>query len=228
MSQEEVEALLRTWIRVANRPGKEQASTKMHTGFVDKLQRRTLRFSELEQVIWLAALETFRHLMAELLERLDAFLQDSREAHRYELKERNPCTVQTLVGDVTFRRRSSWDRREPRWVSLLDEVLGLNPGERGSPGLVRLAVLWATEGPSFRDARDRLAALYGAQVLSHEGIRRVLHEVSEAVAAERENARRRSEGNRRLPVVFIEVDGVNSSLQRPRRGGRCGVAGGTG
>jgi hypothetical protein len=57
---------------------------------------------------------------------------------------------------------------------LLDEVLKLEQCKAISPGLLKLAMLWATKGTSYRDARDRLSDLYRMQVLSHEAIRRAL------------------------------------------------------
>ncbi|GAW93208.1 hypothetical protein KKC1_23470, partial [Calderihabitans maritimus] len=52
------------------------------------------------------------------------------------------------------------------WVYLLDQALRLDSHDRVGPGLTELVVVWATKGPSYRDSRDRLADLYGAQVLS--------------------------------------------------------------
>lgn len=81
------------------------------------------------------------------------------------------------MGSIDFERRYYWDTEEHRWLYLLDEALELEAEKTIGPGLLQLAVTWATKGPSYRDARDRLTDLFGAQVLSHEAIRQALLEV---------------------------------------------------
>ncbi|WP_143288680.1 UPF0236 family transposase-like protein, partial [Calderihabitans maritimus] len=42
----------------------------------------------------------------------------TRDTKRYILKERKPRTLQTLVGEITFKRRYYWDKEEGTWVYL--------------------------------------------------------------------------------------------------------------
>lgn len=184
----------------------------------DELAQGTLDLAKLEQMLFQGSMEVFRQIFEDLLEEIDKILAATRDVQRYELKERKSRTLQTLVGEITFARRYYWDRQEQRWVFLLDERLKLNSSERVSSGLLALAVTWATKGPSYRDTRDRLKDFYGAQVLSHEGIRRIVHEVSESIARDRENRAIRSEGKRQVEGLFIEVDGVNAYLQDASQG----------
>lgn len=185
----------------------------MQSWINEQLESGTLTFARLERVTLDGLMELFRQILAEILEGIDKVLAAKRDTSRYELKERKPRTVQSLLGEVRFSRRYYWDREEQEWVYLLDKQLELEPYAQVSPGLLSLAISWATKGPSYRDAQGRLEELYGAQVLSHEGIRRILLDVGEAKQRDRDNRAIRSEGKRRVKALFIEVDGFNAYLQ---------------
>lgn len=192
----------------------------MKAWLIKQLTEGKLDFAKLERVVWTSVTEVFQHVLVDVLELLDRTLMANRDTKRFECKERRNRTLQTLVGPVTFERRYYRDVEKGEWVHLLDQALGLKAYEQVSPGMVQLAVTWATRGPSYRDARDRLEELYGAQLLSHEGIRQILIEVGEAAQQERENVVTRSNGKRRVDALFIEVDGFNAHLQSPRGGRR--------
>lgn len=176
---------------------------------------KELDFKRLEQAVWLGALETHRRAMIEVLEAIDRDLAAQRDSRRYEMKQRVPRTVDTVVGPVEFRRWCYWDREKKDWVYLLDEVLGLEPYARKSPGLVELATVWAAKGP-YRDGRDRLEQLMGERVISHEGIRQTVHRVSEHIQAEDKRIVSQEDGRRRARVIFIEADGIYVAEQSKR------------
>lgn len=154
---------------------------------VERVVDGKLNFEQLEKLLWQSTLEVFRHLMAEVLERVDKELMKGRDKARYTNKEKNPRSIQTLVGSVDFKRRYYRDEQKSDWVYLLDEALDLEPKKTIGPGLLQLGVTWATKGPSYRDARDRLTDLFGAQVVSHEAIRQALLEVGAACEREQHN-----------------------------------------
>src|SRR5690554_4389462 len=184
---------------------------------VEHSKQEQLSFKELEELLFKFSLDLFQHLMVEVLELMDKKLMEHRDKKRYENKERNSRTIQTLVGDVTFNRRYYFDRKEGDWSYLLDEALGIEEHKTISPGLLRLGVTWATKGPSYRDARDRLTDLYGSQVLSHEAIRQALLEVGAACERELANKIASAEGKRQIDALFIEVDGLGARLQKNKK-----------
>lgn len=183
---------------------------------MDRLEQGDLDWRRLERFFWDAARETFRGLLVEMLEALDEQIAATRETDRYELKQCNVRRLETLLGSVTFQRRYYWDREQGRWVHLLDERLGLAPQARVSQGLCEQVVVWASRGPSYRDARDRLTDLWGAQLLSHETIRQLLLQAAAAIEREDAHAIRRQQGDsgRQPEIVFIEVDGLNAFMQQ--------------
>jgi hypothetical protein len=170
-------------------------------------------FSELEQLIWDAVQETFQQAMVEILSMLDLYLMSKRDPDRYELKEIKKRNYITMVGPIEINRRYYWDRHEKKWVYLLDQVLDLAPREQISTCLKELVVLWATKGPSYRDARDRLKDLFGYQVVSHEKIRHVLIQASETL-------RKRiieKPTKKRVRLLFFEADGLWTGVQHRGR-----------
>ncbi len=173
-------------------------------------------FKRLERFVWLGVLEVFRKVMVEVLEAVDRALMAERDVQRFELKGMEKRKLMTLVGSIQFRRRYYWDHEEKRWVYPLDEALGLKPEMRKSPGLVELATVWAAQGPSYRDSRDRLEQVMGERVLSHEGIRQTVHRVAEHIQAEEKRLVCHEEGRRRTRVVFIEADGIHVAQQGER------------
>lgn len=162
--------------------------------FLERVMEEELSFGQLEKLLWKSTLSLFQHVMVEVLEQFDQILMENRDKSRFENKEKNPRSVQTMVGSVDFERRYYWDTEEHRWVYLLDEALELEPEKTIGPGLLQLAVTWATKGPSYRDARDRLIDLYGAQVLSHEAIRQALLEVAASCERVQQNRLARDVG----------------------------------
>ena len=134
---------------------------------MEQLEQGTIDFAKLERLAMNGLMALFQQILADLLEEIDEILAATRDTKRYVLKERKVRTLQTLVGEVQLGRRYYWDREKQGWVYLLDERLGLEAYDQVSPGMVSLAVIWATKGPSYRDAQERLKDLYGSQVLSH-------------------------------------------------------------
>lgn len=94
----------------------------METYLFKQIAEGNLDFYGIEQIVWRAALCLFQHLMEKILVEIDKYLMVSRDTTRYELKERNRRTIETLVGPVEIERRYYWDKKEKRWVYLLGKL----------------------------------------------------------------------------------------------------------
>lgn len=172
---------------------------------------------ELEQFMWNAILKSFQQSMVEILSMIDDYLMATRDKGRYEYKEKKESTYVTMLGPITIHRRYYWDKDNKEWVFLLDRTLGFEGRERVSLGLKELVVLWATKGPSYRDVQDRLKDLFGYQVLSHEKIRQILIQASDAL----KNAFREEPAvKRHVDILFIEADGFWTGVQQKGRKSR--------
>lgn len=192
----------------------------MNSILLEQVMQANLSFEELEKLLWKYCLEMFSNLMVEVLGQIDQVLMENRDKARFKNKEKNSRSIQTLVGNVEFERRYYWDEKEHDWVYLLDEVLGLEAEKTIGPGLLQLAVIWATKGPSYRDSRDRLTDIFGAQVLSHEAIRQALLEVAASCERAEQNSIVTDDGKREVTALFIEVDGFGARFQTNKKNKR--------
>jgi len=173
-------------------------------------------FTGLESYCFKQMQEYFTQVLVEVLEQLDELIWASRDEKRFVVKDWRARTVDTLMGPVTFKRRYYHDREQGTYGALLDEQLGLAKQERVSPGLTMAAVFQATLGPSYRAARDSLSRFFDHQALSHEGIRQLVLATGKEIAQDQQQRRDDPQGEREVPLLFLEVDGLNISLQKAK------------
>src|SRR5690606_19391198 len=69
---------------------------------------------------------------------------------------------------------------------------------------------------SYRSAAESLKSLFGERVLSHESIRQVIQVVGKKLRTEEANQREFPAGKDKVPVLFLEVDGLWTSLQKEK------------
>ncbi len=152
-------------------------------------------------------------VLEQVLEFLDGSLLKSRDKERYQAKDLRSREIDTLFGKLRFSRRTYLDRETGQIVALLDEALGLEKRERLSPGLVEVAVLEGVEGASYRAARDSLERIYEYPPVSHETIRQRVLEVGDAIGEDLKRELADPAGERKVPVLLIEADGLYVSRQ---------------
>jgi hypothetical protein len=166
---------------------------------------------ELEQWIFRKMQEEFASAMTRALEVLDQQILEQRDRERYRVKEEREASINTVFGNIRFKRRLYHDRQSGKYVYLLDRLLQFEGRGKVSPHLEETAIAFASQGPSYRDSAKRLEQLLGYSVLSHQAIREKLLEKAEQEtrAAKRRPAR----------VLFVEVDGLYTKLQRSKKRG---------
>ncbi len=131
---------------------------------------------ELEEQLVRTLQKVFAVLLAALLEEIDQQLAEARDKRRHQLKDKRPTTIQTLFGEVTFRRNYYYDRQTGNYTFLLDAELGFDGAQSISPCLEETAVELAVECSSYRKAARTLESIVGYAVLSHEAIRQLVLE----------------------------------------------------
>jgi hypothetical protein len=166
---------------------------------------------ELEQWMFRKMQEEFASAMKKALEVLDQQILEERDRERFRVKEERETSVNTVFGNVRFKRRMYHDRQSGKYVYLLDRMLQFEGRGKVSPHLEETAIAFASQGPSYRDGAKRLEQLLGYNVLSHQAIREKLLAKAEIEtrAVERRSAQ----------VLFVEVDGLYTKLQRSKKRG---------
>ncbi len=139
-------------------------------------------------------------MLAALLEEIDQQLAEARDKRRYQLKDKRPTTIQTLFGEVTFRRNYYYDRQAGAYTFLLDAELGFDGAQSISPCLEETAVELAVECSSYRKAARTLESIVGYAVLSHEAIRQLVLEAPVSL--------HHPVSQRHGRVLFVEAEGL--------------------
>lgn len=155
-----------------------------------------------------------------LLERLDDQLMENRPSGLSVSGFRKRWVV-TMFGQICIKRRLYRDARGTS-TFLLDEAIGLNRRSPLSPGVRDLAVLLACHMPFGKC--EALMKMILPAAISHTTIHREVTRVA-GPALEKEDrevieafkqGRLPQTGSRRVPLLFIEGDGVNIALQREK------------
>ncbi len=97
---------------------------------------------------------------------------------------------------------------------LLDEALEIKPYKQISPLLGEVALETVVNTSSYRKATDTLAATQGHRVISHETARQLTIAAGEELEGIHEAELKDPQGDRRVPILFVEVDGLWASLQQ--------------
>lgn len=135
-------------------------------------------------------------------------------------------TLMSRFGEVTVRRRLYRDDKD-EYHLLLDEHLNWRPNQEATPSLTAALVDSATK-LSFRKASVE-AEKYSAGVLSATTVHRLLQKVTQDATQEDkaewhdcfEHGRLPPSGRRKVPVLYVEADGVCVHLQREGKQKRC-------
>src|SRR5690625_2753816 len=174
-------------------------------------------FKELEQDLFKELQSVYQATLVSVLGEIDVWLRDYRDFNRFKNREMQECTIGTLFGSITIKRRIYFDCEAGKRVALLDRYLEFCGSDALSPFLTEMAVKWAVKGPSYRDARDRFCDLLGCQAMSHEKVRQ---EVLKIEPKEIEGNKEVKNPKKDVDVLFLEVDGLHAHKQHSTRSTR--------
>lgn len=195
------------------------------------IEENGVTFKDLEKNIYAWICELGREFTKEFLERHDRILMEGRDKKKYRNKGLRQTTVKTIYGEVTYRRtvyETVTEEGERQFRYLLDENLSLSNVGLVSENMAEMMVHGITE-LSFRECAARIREMTGLSV-SAMGVWNVIQALGEKVCEdERELVRAHKagkvRGEREVPVLFEEADGVHVSLQgKDRKQGRNGKA----
>lgn len=186
------------------------------------INETTTTFKTLEQQIFQAACQWARELTAELLEAYDDTLAKERERSKLRNKGKRSTSIKTLYGEVPYSRRVYAAQSETGKVSyryLLDEALSMDKIGMMSVNLTEHIAAAVVESP-FRVAADLISRTSG-QSISHGGVWNLVQKLGEKLeqeetAAVKEMDAGKKGGERSLPVLFEEMDGLWLRMQGER------------
>lgn len=176
-------------------------------------------FKELEKNIYAWVCQIGREFTKEFLERYDRMLMEDRDKKKYRNKGARQTTVKTVYGEVTYQRMVYEVIEEDgtkRFVYLLDETLELDHVGLISTNMEELLVKGITE-LSYRECAAKVSEMTG-QTISAMGVWNVIQTLGEKVYDEEatlteEYKKGHVKGEKEVPVLFEEADGVYIKLQ---------------
>lgn len=176
-------------------------------------------FKELEKNIYAWICQIGRYFTKEFLERYDRMLMESRDKKKYRNKGTRQTTVKTVYGEVTYQRTVYEGIEEDgtrHFVYLLDETLELTNVGLISTNMAELLVKGITE-LSYRECAAKISEMTG-QTISAMGVWNVIQALGEKICEEEkeltENYKKgHLKGEKEVPVLFEEADGVYINLQ---------------
>lgn len=183
------------------------------------IKENGVTFKELEKNIYAWICEIGRQFTSEFLERYDQKLMRERDKSRYRHKGTRQTTVKTVYGEVTYNRvvyEVTEEDGARHFVYLLDETLELENVGLVSTNMAELLVKGITE-LSYRSCAAKVSEMTG-QSISAMGVWNVIQALGEKVCEEEKalvesHKEGHVHGEKEVPVVFEEADGVYINLQ---------------
>ena len=183
------------------------------------IKENGVTFKELEKNIYAWVCQIGREFTKEFLERYDRMLMEDRDKKKYRNKGTRQTTVKTVYGEVTYRRtvyEVTEEDETRRFVYLLDETLELDHVGLISTNMAELLVKGITE-LSYRECARQVSEMTG-QTISAMGVWNVIQALGKKICEEEaelteEYKKGHLKGEKEVPVLFEEADGVYIKLQ---------------
>ena len=176
-------------------------------------------FKMLEQKIYDYVCELGRLITQQVLESYDAKLTESRDKKTYRGKGKRKTSIKTVYGEVEYRRtvyRTKTKQGETAYVYLLDEAMQMDKIGLISTNLAEKIAMTVTEAP-YRVTAETISNTCG-QTISSSGVWNMMQRLGERIAEEEQYAVKemhaeRAQGEKVIPVLFEEMDGIWLHMQ---------------
>ena len=183
------------------------------------VEEKLVSFKELEKKVFKYVCELGCEILRIMLERYDEELAEERDKSVLRNKGRKGTTIKTLCGEVEYRRRVYQTKTEEgamAFVYLLDEAMHMEKIGLISTNLAERIAMLAAEAP-YRVTAETISETCG-QSISHAGAWNLIQQLGERISEEEEHAVKQmeadqSEGEKVIPILFEEMDGVWLRMQ---------------
>ena len=183
------------------------------------VEERLISFKELEQKIFKYVCELGCEITRIILESYDNELADSRDTGQYRDKGGRKTSIKTVYGEVEYWRRvyqTTLEDGKRAYVYLLDQAMQMDKIGLISTNLAEKIAMTVTESP-YRVTADAISSTCG-QSISAGGVWNMMQRLGERISEDEEHAVKQMnagqpEGQREIPVLFEEMDGVWLSMQ---------------
>lgn len=188
--------------------------------FEEIITSNEIKFNELEKKVFKFVCFFGCLIIRLLLESYDRKLMDARDKKKYRHKGLRGTSVNTVMGEVKFRRVMYEIKEEgvTKTVYLLDEKLHINVEGKISSNLVEKVVEVVPITDSYRKAEKVIEETTNTS-LSHEKIRKIIIKIGDKITRREKEERKLFdkkqliEGQKEITALFEEADGLWINLQ---------------
>lgn len=186
------------------------------------VKEELISFKELEKKIFAYVCELAREITVQMLESYDKELAESRDKKQYRCKGKRQTSIKTVYGEVEYSRnvyRAETENGQAAHVFLLDQAMQMDKIGLISTNLAEKIALTVTESP-YRVTADIITRTCG-QNISAGGVWNMMQRLGERIDEEECHAVKQmnagqAEGEKMVPVLFEEMDGVWLNMQDER------------
>ena len=179
-----------------------------------------IKFNELEKKIFKFVCFFGCLIIKLLLESYDKKLMNSRNKKKYRHKGLRETSVNTVMGDVRYKRAMYEINEEGvrKTVYLLDEVLNISTEGKVSSNLAQKVIETVPVTDSYRKAEKVIEGTTNT-TLSHEKIRNIVVKIGERITNKEKEERKLFDkkqliaGLKEVTALFEEADGLWINLQ---------------
>lgn len=176
-------------------------------------------FKMLEQKIFDYVCELGRLITQQVLENYDKELAQSRDKKLYRGKGKRKTSIKTVYGEVEYNRtvyRTTTEQGETAYVYLLDKAMQMDKIGLISTNLAEKIAMTVTEA-SYRVTAETISSTCG-QTISSGGVWNMMQRLGERISEEETHAVKemnadQTKGEKIIPVLFEEMDGVWLHMQ---------------
>lgn len=180
-----------------------------------------MSFKEFEQRIYDYICALGREMAQILLERYDKELSDQRDSRVYRNKGLRKTSIKTLFGTIVYQRRVYRVKQDDGSIAtiyLLDEAMKMDKIGLISSNLAEKIAMTIT-GATYRDTAEMISSTCG-QNISHTGVWGFIQRLGERISEEEQAdvvrmKAGKTAGQKEIPVLFEEMDGVWLKMQGP-------------
>lgn len=186
------------------------------------VKEKTISFKELERKVFKYVCELGCEITRIVLESYDHDLAVSRDKKVYRDKGGRKTSIKTVYGEVEYERKvyqTTLENGERAHIYLLDQEMQMDKIGLISTNLAEKIAMTVTESP-YRVTADAISSTCG-QSISASGVWNVMQRLGERISEEEDHAVKQmnadqTEGQREIPILFEEMDGVWLNMQDER------------
>ena len=187
---------------------------------IDKiLQEERIEFNELEKEIYKHICEMGCKILKYILEKADEEIKENRDKKQYRHKGYKTDCIKSIMGEVEYKRGvyEIKEKGKKKYKFLLEEKIQINKIGKMSSNLCE-KILEIVCGSSYRKSSEIISSTSNQRV-SHSGVRDIVLRAGKNIEdKEKEKAKlfklgKLEKGNKEIPALFEEADGLWISLQ---------------